>query len=82
MEHKIVDYADDPVECPKCGQELRKGRGWKWPTIPQSSITKNAQNATSTLGSAYCDNPECSLSDDLISWSYRLHGQRMKDSEE
>lgn len=66
-----VDYEDDPVPCPECHQETRKGVGCDKPTVSLSSL--KTVEASSAVGKAYCENPNCSLSsrDEFITWSYR-----------
>ena len=66
----VVDHIDDPVRCPECGKEARKGQGVDLP-IGSLAGVRNGELTTGRLGRAYCETPECSFHthDDFIFWS-------------
>ena len=72
-ELRVVDYKDDPLECRKCGQELSKANGWRFPDAPEKKHREPGQ--------AYCLNSECSLGNHLISWIYRYSRSSSKRQE-
>ena len=66
-----VDYVDDPVRCPECRKEARKGAGVERPGVPLTD-TKSKESTSECVGRAYCENLECSLHarNDWIDWSF------------
>ena len=50
-ELRVVDYKDDPLECRKCGQELSKANGWRFPDA-QKKNTENRDRHIASIPSA------------------------------
>lgn len=73
-----AEYVDDPVLCPECGKEARKGTGVERPIVPLDDLMKNALSrsggvtrADESLGKAYCENPKCPVHYDFITWLFQ-----------
>ena len=74
----VVDCVDDPVPCPECDQEMRKGMGVNLPTMPLSEL-KNNEYTTECFGQAYCENQECPRHSDVVFWAY-TYSRRHRES--
>ena len=81
MYPQSVRYENDPVKCPECKQEVRKGKGVHAASLPTSdSATPNpaTTNIWGIWGKAYCENQECPVSSDFIDWSFEFRGSSPK----
>ena len=52
--HQHLECRDDPILCPKCGQEARKESE---PYRAESGPLKHGELVSP--GSAFCENPDC-----------------------